>query len=63
MRIGLEKERSERVSHSASQVHPCGANVKRNEVHGNILRMFNFRFLQAEACERTEPRKCHDVLS
>ena len=24
MRIGLEKERSERVSHSSSQVHPCG---------------------------------------
>ena len=49
MRIGLEQERSERVSYSTSQVFPCGLSRSENRVHGNVLRIFNFHRFSAEA--------------
>ena len=36
---------------------------KRDRVHGNVLRMFNFHCFSSRSFERVEPRKCRDVLS
>ena len=43
MRIGLEKERSERVFPFCFTGFPLRVIKKRDRVHGNIFRMFNSR--------------------
>ena len=67
MRIGLEQERSERVSYSTSQVCPCGLSrsgtgyAATSSVY--LISTDLYPELESSRFRGVEPRKCRDVLS
>src|SRR4029078_11658725 len=63
MRIGLEKERSERVSSSTSQVCPCGLSRSGTGYTATSSVCLIPVGTKPKLCRARGPRKCRDVLS